>query len=154
MSWQDNAIMFWSFDDGTTWEKVTDHNRGPLDISYERIGASNRMVDGTLRRQKIAKKRKFDVNWEMLPSKRNALYAGKNGLTTVDGGLAGEEIEQRYEDNDGKFLMKLRAGSDEAKAASDGTIEIVNVMFTDFSKAVQKRGIVDFWQVNLSLEEV
>lgn len=153
MSWQANAIMYWSTDN-INWNKVTDHNRQPLDISYERFGTDQRMVDATLRRYSVAKKRTFTVSWDMLPSKVTPSYGGKSGLGTVDGGWAGEDIETFYYANDGRFYMKLRKGIDEAKASNDGTIETVQVMITEFSKTVVKRGIVDFWQLDITLEEV
>lgn len=153
MAWTDNAIMFWSLD-GTTWNKITDHNRDPLSISVERIERKNRMADGTLRRYSVSKKRSFNLSWTMLPSRRNASYAGKTGLTTVDGGWAGEDIENFHNTNDGAFKIKLRKGNDEAKAISDGTLEVVDVMITDFSKDIEKRGVVDFWTLNITLEEV
>jgi hypothetical protein len=153
MSWQANAIMYWSLD-GTTWNKITDHNRAPLDISFERIGNSNRMVNGTMRRYSVAKKRTFDVSWSMLPSKMTSTYNGLTGLATVDGGWAGQDIENFYNANDGAFYIKLRKGTDEAKAISDGTIETTMVMITDFSKTVEKRGVVDLWTLDITLEEV
>lgn len=154
MPWTDNAIVFWSNDDGATWNKITDHNRQPLDISFERIGTQNRMVDGTLRRYSVAKKRTFQLSWTMIPAKRNATYGGKTGITTVDGGWAGEDIESFYNNNDGAFKIKLRKGSDEAKAITDGTIEVATVMISEFSKSVEKRGVVDLWSLDITLEEV
>lgn len=153
MTWKDNAAMWWSLD-GTTWNKISDHNRQPLDISFERIETKNRMADGTLRRYSVAKKRTISVNWEMFPSKITPSYAGKTGIGTVDAGWAGENIEAFYNANDGKFFVKLRRGIDEAKAISDGTIEVLSVMITDFSKTIEKRGVVDFWSLSVTLEEV
>jgi hypothetical protein len=153
MGWKENAIMHWS-QDGTTWNKITDHNRDPLGISFERIGTSNRMVNGTLRRYSVAKKRTFQISWVMLPSKMAATYGGKTGIQTVDGGWAGEDIENFYNTVDGVFKMKLRKGEDEAKAIASDTIEVVDVMITDFSKDIEKRGIVDFWSLSITLEEV
>jgi hypothetical protein len=154
MAWTSNAIMFWSSDNGTTWNKISDHNREPLAISWERIERKNRMADGTLRRYTVAKKRSFSTSWTMLPSKRNSSYNGKVGMTTVDDGWSGEEMESFYNTIDGRFLMKIRKGIDEAKAITDGTIEVVPVMITDFSKDIEKRGVVDLWTINLTLEEV
>lgn len=154
MSWKDNAIMYWSSDNGSTWNKITDHNREPLSITIERIERKNRMADGTLRRYTVAKKRTFTVSWSMLPSKRNSVYGGKTGVTTVDGGWAGEDIENFHNTVNGSFKMKLRKGTDEAKAITDGTIEIVTVMISDYSRDVERRGVVDFWNVNITLEEV
>lgn len=154
MSWRDNALMFWSDDDGATWNKITDHGRSSLNVGVERLETKNRMADGTLRRYTVAKKRTFSADWTNLPSKRNSTYGGKDGLTTADNGLAGEEIEAFHNTVDGAFLMKLRKGQDEAKAITDGTIEVVEVMISDFSKDVDKRGVVDLWSLSITLEEV
>jgi hypothetical protein len=153
MAWTDNAIMYWSLD-GTTWNKITDHNRQPLSISYERFETNNRMVDATMRRYSVAKKRTFALSWTMLPSKMTSSYNGRTGLATVDGGWAGEDIENFYNTNNGAFKVKLRKGADEAKAITDGTLEVVTVMITDFSKTVEKRGVVDLWSLDITLEEV
>lgn len=154
MGWIDNAIMYWSKDNGATWNKITDHNRAPLTIAFERIGNSNRMVDGTMRRYSVVKKRSFTLSWSMLPSKSSGSYNGRTGLGTVDGGWAGEDIENFYNTTDGAFLVKLRKGTDEAKAISDGTLEVVTVMITDFSKVIEKRGVTDLWTLDITLEEV
>jgi len=153
MSWQANAIMYWS-SDGTNWNKISDHNRAPLDVSYERFGTDNRMVNATMRRHSVGKKRTFTASWDMFPSKETPSYGGKTGLGTVDGGWGGEQIENFYQTVDGRFYMKLRKGIDEAKAIEDGSLEVVEVMITDFSKSIIKRGIVDFWQLDITLEEV
>src|SRR5689334_1520192 len=116
MAWTDNALMFWSTN-GTAWNKITDHNRSPLDIDYERIEKKSRMVEGTLRRYSRAKKRTFSVSWTLIPSRRDATRDGRAGLNTVDGGWAGEDIEFFHNTVDGAFYMKLRGGDDEAKAA-------------------------------------
>lgn len=152
MAWFDNAIMWWY--DGATWQKITDHNRAPLQVDVERIENSQRMVDGTMRRYVVAKKHEFQVSWEMLPSRRNATYAGRTGLNTVDGGWAGEDIETFHNNTDTAFKMRLRGGDDESKAITDATIEEYTVMITDFNKEVTKRGTVDFWSLSVTLTEV
>lgn len=151
--WKSNALMWWSTD-GTTWSKITDHNRSPLDISFERLERRNRMANGTLRRYSIAKKRTLTCSWDNLPSKQNSTREGITGLTTVDGGWAGEDIENFYKTVDGRFYVKLRKGTDDGKATTDGTIEVIQMMFTDFSKSVLKRGVVDLWSIDVTLEEV
>lgn len=155
MSWQANAIMYWSDDAGNTWHKVTDHSRQSLSISITRIETPNRMVDGTLRRYVVAKKRQFSTSWDMIPAKITNTNGIHVGLGTVDGGYAGEDIESWHNSHDGSFLVKLRKGLDEAKAITDGTIEVVTVMITDFSKEIIKRGpAMDYWSISLTLEEV
>lgn len=152
MAWKDNSIMWWY--DGTAWQKITDHNRSPLSVSVERIENKQRMADGTLRRYVVAKKRTWTTDWSSLPSRRNAVLSGKTGLTTVDGGWAGEDIENFHNATDGSFLMRIRGGDDTAKATTDSSIEEVTVMITDYSREVEKRGTVDLWNVSISLEEV
>lgn len=152
--WKDNAIMSW---DGT---KVSDHGRGPLSETHERIGTDKRMADGTLRRQYISVKRKWSVSWENLPSTNSA----PNGMKTVDGGMAGEDIERFYFNTPGKVRMVLRRGSamdlpvpvvaDSNLPYEDDNFYIANIMFTDFSKEVTKRGASDLWSVSVSMEEI
>lgn len=134
-----NTIMYWH--NGTTFVQVTDHNRSPLDVDVERIERKQRMADGTLRRHTVAKKRTWSCSWESLPRTNSA------GMGTVDGGMAGEDIEAFHDANDGAFQMQLRKG--------DGTISTVNVMFSDYSKSVARRGPnTDLWNINITLEEV
>lgn len=153
--WKDNAIMTWA---GT---KVTDHGRSPLGESTERIGMDKRMSDGTLRRQYIGVKRQWSVSWDNLPS-TNAVTGG---FKTADGGMAGEDIEAFYFTTPGKFRMVLRRGSaiDTATPAAASTAGAkyeddnfygIDVMLTDFSKEVRKRGMVDLWSVSVTLQEV
>jgi len=154
MDWKSNAAMYWSFDNGATWNKISDHNRDQIDVTNERIEKKNRMVDGTLRKYTVAKKRSIATSWNSLPAKIALTYNSVPGLGTVDGGWAGEDIENKYMTYDGAFLCKLRKGIDEAKAITDGTIEVITVMFADFNKNISKRGIIDQWDVSITLEEV
>lgn len=134
-----NTIMYWH--NGSTFVRVTDHNRSPLVQDIERIERKQRMVDGTLRRHTVAKKRTWSTSWEMVPSTNSA------GMTTADGGMAGEDIEAFHDSNDGQFQMQLRKGN--------GTITTVTVMFSEYSREVVKRGPnTDLWNMNVTLEEV
>lgn len=143
MGWTDNAAMFWN--DGASFKKVTDHNRAPLSITYERLDRMQQMVDGTSRRYSVAKKRVWSTSWDMIPSTN--LKAGVGGLTTADMGFSGEQIEAFHNTTNGAFQMQLRRG--------DTTYETVMVMITDFSKEVVKRGPrVDFWNMSITLKEV
>lgn len=151
MSWKENALLYWDVEGSL--QKVTDHNRSPLSEEVERIENKKRMADGTLRRYSVTKKRTWSCSWDMLPSTNEIV----GGMTTADGGLAGEDIERIHNTVNTPFRMVLRRGSAKGlsvPAVSDDNFYIVNVMIADYSKEVVKRGKVDLWKVSITLEEV
>jgi len=159
MSWKDNSLI-WLRTGENTYEKLSDHNRSPLSEDPERIENKKRMADGTLRRYSVVKKRTFSCSWDMLPSSNSI----SGGLQTVDGGMAGEDLERIYNTINSPMRMVMRRGSaiglttpnptDAQLPFSDDNFYICNVMISDFSKEVVKRGKVDLWNVSLTLEEV
>jgi hypothetical protein len=131
-NYKTNQIMYW----GTS--KVTDHNRAPLQVSYEFIERKSRMAKGTLRKYLVAKKRTWSTSWDMLPTFSNEV---------VDGGMSATAMETFVKNNTGAFTLTLRDGQ--------GNQETAKVMVSDFSNEIQKRGTInDFWSVSVTLEEV
>ena len=129
-----------------TWNKVSEHNRSPLEINVERIEAITRTSNGTLRKNHIADKRSFSVSWEMLPSYRDL---------TVDGGWGAEDLRQFYLSDDGKKTFNIRINL--AKTGSDQSssgYESYTVSFSNCSFSVLKRGIQPHWSVSLTMDEV
>lgn len=129
-----------------TWNKVTEHNRSPLEINVERIEAITRTSNGTLRKNHIADKRSFSVSWEMLPSYRDL---------TVDGGWGAEDLRQFYLSDDGKKTFNIRINL--AKTGSDQSssgYESYTVSFSNCSFGVLKRGLQPHWSVSLTMDEV
>lgn len=116
---------------------VTDHNRQPLAVDVERIEKKQRMSNGTLRKYIVADKRSFSTSWNMLP---------KLSSKTVDGFWGGEDIEDFYNTVTGSFSLEI--------SDADGTTNTYNVMFSDYSKTITKRGSVDYWEISVSMEEV
>ena len=53
---------------GTTWYKLTDHNRSDIDITPLLIEKEARMANGTLRKFVVAKKDIISVSWDFLPT--------------------------------------------------------------------------------------
>jgi hypothetical protein len=140
MGWQDNPIMEWSLD-GTTWTKISDHGRSPLDIAIERIENKQRMADGRL-------------SWDNMPSKATSFLAN---------GQAGDWLEDFHNTVNGSFKMRLRAGSDVSASSitRNGTENdldnerVFDVMISDFTKQIIKRGpAFDLWSLDITLEEV
>lgn len=117
--------------------KISDHNRSEISIDVDRIETSKRMANGTLRKYVVADKRTFSVSWDDLPHDKTY---------TVDGFWGGREIESFYDNNAGAFILKLTWG--------DGAIDSYNVVFSNFSKDVTKRGLFDFWNLNCEMTEV
>ena len=156
MGWKENPIMEWS-EDGTNWTQITDHGRGELSVSVERIENKQRMANGRMRRYTVSKKRTFSCAWDNLPSTDPARIFLANGDTD------GEWIEKFHNRVDGAFYMRLRAGSDRDNATlvRDGNEDaadnerIFRVMITDFSKGIIKRGkVFDLLSMDITLEEV
>lgn len=116
---------------------ITDHNRAQLSVDVERIEKKQRMANGTLRKFIIADKRTFGTSWSMLP---------KLTTQTVDGFWGGEAIENFYNTVPGTFSLEI--------SDADGDVSTYNVMFSDFSKSIVKRGAIDYWEVTVTLEEV
>lgn len=131
------ALMLWDNN------AISDHNRSPVSIEVDRIETSNRMANGTLRKYVIADKRTFSVSWDDLPHSEEY---------TVDGFWGKREIEAFYNGGQpgmagaGPFTLTLNEG--------DGTVNTYTVVFSSYSAEVSKRGLYDFWNVSVSLEEV
>lgn len=133
---------------GTTkvWNKVTEHNRSSLDLGIERIEKVVRTSNGTLRKNHIADKRKFQLSWEMLPSYRNL---------TIDGGWGAEDLRSFYFGDEGKQSFNIRVNL--AKTGLDQSssgYESYNVIISSCNFTVVKRGLQPHWNVSLSLDEV
>ena len=120
-----------------TWHDASEHNRAPVQVSVERIEKAHRTAAGTQRKWFIADKKTWSTSWENLPH---------GALFTVDGKMGGEELEGFYSDNYGDFWLKVRQ--------PDGSDSIYQVMFKDFGKSIEKRGRYEFWNIDLSIEEV
>jgi hypothetical protein len=129
-----------------TWNKVTEHNRSALELSTERIERVVRTSNGTLRKNHIADKRKFQLSWDMLPSYRTL---------TVDGGWGAEDLRSFYFGDEGKQSFNIRINL--AKTGTDQSssgFESYNVIISSCNFTVVKRGLQPHWNVSLSLDEV
>jgi hypothetical protein len=186
MLWSDN---FGTIQDGIRFpigkEKedfiiVSDHNRGEINVSQQRIESRQRMINGTMRSYFIANKISLSVSWQRLPSRsysRNVNFdIDGNPSTilgdreyTVDGGAGGVELLDWYENHPGPFYVYLgydKYNSDSFKTEGEitdssfdhlGVYNDVRMMyFSGFEYSIEKRGTdnFDFWNISISLEEV
>jgi hypothetical protein len=65
---------------------------------------------------------------------------------TVDKYWGANQIETHFLTHPGEFILKL--------TMADGTTNSYTVMWSEFSKQLQKRGADDFYSVSMTLEEV
>lgn len=130
-----DAIMKWQ--NATTTIRPSDHARSELNVTDNRIGSSDRMANGRLRKYHVADKRSWSCSWDLLPAPTSY---------TADGHAGGKEIEAFYRATRGEFQMTI--------TNKDSSLdETVTVVFSDYSRSVAKRGAYDMWNVNVTLEE-
>ncbi len=159
---------------------LSDHNRGEINFTNERIEQRKRTINGRMRSFHIADKKQITMSWTMLPSRGyyqrpdydpttgESPYAGQKSLEhTADGGAGGVDLLAWYEDHQGPFWMYL-AYDKYTNFKTDGEVdnaayghlaqynEIIEVYFADFNYSIQKRGATnfDFWNISVTLEEV
>lgn len=122
--------------------KLTDHNRGEVSESIERIGGSVRTAKGSLRRYHVADKYSFSVSWEMLPGP---------SAKTVDGFWGADDIIAFYQSTVDPFTLSL--ATDEV-VNDEYVLRDYTVLFEDFSYSIEKRWSRYFYSIDLSVEEV
>ena len=157
---------------------LSDNNRGEINFNQQRIEKRQRTINGRMRSYHIADKLSISMSWNMLPSRAYfevadfdstgiSPYKNTLGEFTTDGGAGGVAILDWYQSHPGPFWMYLaydkysnfKTGG-EITDASFGHLaqynQIIEVYFADFNYSVVKRGgsTYDFWNINLTLEEV
>lgn len=152
---------------------LSDHNRSPIDFSFNRIEQRQRMINGRMRSFHIADKLNLNVSWSMLPSRS---FAGKanfaeDGSTTypvseaytVDGGAGGVDLLNWYQSHPGSFWVYLAydknssfEGIETQYSRLSEYNQIIEMYISNFAYTVEKRGngTHDFWNIQVSLEEV
>ena len=157
---------------------LSDHNRGAIDFSVQRIETKERMANGRMRSYHVADKLSVSTSWDMIPSRAYHLFPDfstsgvspynktNNEEFTVDGGAGGVDMLDWYERYTGSFWLYLSYDKHtNFKDLSDADAEynnlnkysqVIEVFFNSFSYNVVKRGSTnfDFWNVSVELEEV
>lgn len=95
-----------------SWQRLTDHNREPIEISTEVIENSARMANGTMRKYVVSKKRTISVSWKYVPSKTSE---------SADGFYAAAWLEAFYQSNAG-IPIYLKVVASELADTSAGTL--------------------------------
>jgi hypothetical protein len=149
-----------------SWQKLTDHNREPIQMSVELIESQSRMANGKMRKYVIAKKDRISVSWKYVPSKQ---------LETADGFLGAAWLESFYHSN-ADIPIHLKIVSSElapdpaigvlpagtfytaqtsANATSANGAKTYVVYMTDFSKTIINRTqISDYVDMSIEFTEI
>lgn len=123
-----------------TWNKLTEHNRGALEMSTERIEEIKRMANGTLRKYYVADKKTFSTSWDFVPGAQTYL---------VDTAWSVNDLQTFYSSATGKSSFRIRIKK------ADGTYEgPYTVIFTSFSPTILKRGVDTFYNLSIEMQEV
>lgn len=127
-----------SFTRGGSTYSLTDHNRAPLDVSYERIETSRRTARGQRRKYHVADKRTFSLSWTDVPAK---------GRNTVDGRGGVESMLALCASSANKATLRI--------LGQDGEMELIEVHITDWDYKLTKRTVIDFYyDVSITAEEI
>jgi hypothetical protein len=144
---------------GSTWYKLTDHNRGEISVTPELIQNEARMANGKLRKYVVAQKEKISTSWSYVPSKTSECADGNKGAAW---------LESFYEANVGiPIYIKIivseittntarGAAPDDFyfKSATEGSKEY-NVFISNFSKRVINRTKVsDYVAMDIEFTEI
>lgn len=159
---------------------LSDDNRQEIDFRPTRIERRERMINGRMRSYHIADKLTLSTSWQMLASRSYGLFPEFNPTTgksphtqnnsiefTTDGGAGGVEILRWYETHQGPFWVYLAYDKYTNFKNAEGEIDndsyahlpqynqLIQMYFADFNYTVVKRGgSHDFWNINITLEEV
>ena len=147
-----------SIDGGTTWTKLTDHNRKDIQYSFDVIEKVARMADGTMRKFVIKKKNVLSTSWEFIPSK---------SALTVDSGKSSEWLSSFY-DTYAFIPIKVKIISASTPDPARGSLpnetqrttsktgyKIYDVFITKFAKEVSKRTLeTDFVNMDIEFTEI
>jgi hypothetical protein len=136
--------------DNVNWQKLTDHNRDPIDISTEIIETQARMANGRMKKYIVAQKNTISVSWNYVPSKTSE---------TADLNHGAAWIESFYRSNVGSpIYLKVVASelnsSGNFVTAKTGS-EVYTVFMNNFSKSIINRTKVsDYVSMSIDFTEV
>lgn len=153
----------------STWYKITDHNRQPIQIDVELIENQSRMANGLMRKYIVAKKHKISTSWTFLPTRTSE---------TADGNYGAAWLESFYNANAGipifVKIVESRLNSDpdvdaipdesghNFKTAQTESIttdatgfRTYSAFITSFSKTLSKRtSVSDYVDLNIEFTEI
>jgi hypothetical protein len=136
--------------DNVNWQKLTDHNRAPIDISQELIETQARMANGRMKKYVVAQKNTISVSWSYVPSRTSE---------TADLNHGAAWLESFYKTNVGSPIY-LKVVSSELNSlgnfvTSQDGFEVYTVFMNNFSKAIINRTkLSDYVDMSIDFTEI
>jgi hypothetical protein len=143
---------------GTTWYKLTDHNREPIGFSTELIETQSRMANGKMRKYVVAQKNNISCSWKYVPSKTSEC---------VDGNYGAAWLESFYNSNSGIPVYLKIVSSELAPDPTVGGIpsgifataqtgsKTYSVFMSDFTKTIINRTkLSDYVDMSIEFTEI
>lgn len=170
--------------DGNEYEDfiiLTDHNRGSINLSNNRIETRQRMVNGRMRSYHVADKLTLSASWERTPSRAfsgepefndfGKMVAEDVETYTADAAAGVIDMISWYESHPGSFYVYLAYDKFRVTAGNlfDNPIDwgtyynrflmysqVMEMYFTSFDYTIDQRGKdgYDLMSINMTLEEV
>jgi hypothetical protein len=144
--------------DNVNWQKLTDHNREPIDISTQIIETQARMANGRMKKYVVAQKNTITVSWTYVPSRTSE---------TVDQNYSAAWLESFYKSNAGiPIHLKIVSSELDPDAAigslPSGTFataqygsKVYNVFMNNFSKNIINRTkLSDYVDMSIEFTEI
>ena len=136
--------------DNVNWQKLTDHNREPINISTEIIETQARMANGKMRKYIVAQKKTISVSWSYVPSKTSE---------TVDLNNSAAWLESFYKSNVGSpIYLKVVASELDSSGnfvTAQNASEVYTVFMEKFSKIIINRTKVsDYVSMSIDFTEI
>jgi len=141
-----------------SWQKLTDHNRNPIEITPFIIESQARMANGKMRKYVVAQKNNISVSWSYVPSKTSE---------TADLNYSAAWLESFYKANAGIPIHLKIVSSELDPDPSIGTLpagtfataqtgfKVYNVFIQSFNKSIINRTrLSDYVDMTIDFTEI
>lgn len=143
---------------GTTWYKLTDHNRQEIEISPTLIEKEQRMANGTLRKFVVAKKETISTSWEFVPAKSADIVDGNysaSWLTAFYNANVGNPIYLKIISSKHTDPASGSVPNDASYVSASTGSKTYQVFISNFNKTVRKRTVVtDYVDIDIEFTEI
>jgi hypothetical protein len=142
-----------------SWQRLTDHNRDPIQVSTEVIESVSRMANGKMRKYVVAQKNKISASWKYIPSKTNEtadlnysaawleLFYSSNVSLPIYLKIVSSKINQE------ESVNSLPSDFNFKTATTASTV--YSVFMTDFSKTIINRTkLSDYVDMSIEFTEI